>query len=107
MVCLKFIGNQLGIMGLIEIGFVPESNGKCTQVWFVFFGNSRNEDIKVKHLLGANGVTLSALRPYGKAEIQNTTYEVKTLGNYLPSGVNIKVIHVDEDHKIIVEQLNR
>lgn len=65
-----------------------------------------NENIKVKHLLGADGLTLSALRPYGKAEIYNSTYEVKTLGNYLPSGVKIKVINVDEDHKIFVQQIN-
>ncbi len=65
-----------------------------------------NEDIKVKHLLGADGITLSALRPYGKAEIYNSTYEVKTLGNYLSSGVKIKVTNVDKDHKIFVEQIN-
>lgn len=65
-----------------------------------------NENIKVKHLLGADGITLSALRPYGKAEIYNSTYEVKTLGNYLPSGVKIKVTSVDKDHKIFVEQIN-
>lgn len=65
-----------------------------------------NEDIKVTHLLGAYGITLSVLRPYGKAEIHNSTYEVKTLGNYLESGVKIKVTHVDEEHKIFVEQIN-
>ncbi len=66
-----------------------------------------NEDIKVKHLLGAHGITLSALRPYGKAEIHNSTYEVKSLGNYLPTGANIIVIDVDKDHKIFVEQINK
>jgi membrane-bound ClpP family serine protease len=64
-----------------------------------------NEDIKVKHLLGAHGIALSALRPYGKAEFHNSTYEVKTLGNYLASGTKIKVIDVDNDHKIFVEQI--
>lgn len=64
-----------------------------------------NEDIKVEHLLGAEGITLSALRPYGKAEFYNSTYEVKTLGNYLASGAKIKVTNVDSDHKIYVEPL--
>ena len=64
-----------------------------------------NEDIKIEHLLGAEGITLSALRPYGKAEIYNSTYEVKTLGNYLTAGTKIKVTNVDKDHKIFVEPL--
>ena len=64
-----------------------------------------NDDIRVEHLLGAEGVTLSALRPYGKAEIYNSTYEVKTLGNYLNPGAKIKVTNVDKDHKIFVEQI--
>jgi membrane-bound ClpP family serine protease len=64
-----------------------------------------NEDIKIEHLLGAEGITSSALRPYGKAEIYNSTYEVKTLGNYLTTGTKIKVTNVDKDHKIFVEPL--
>lgn len=65
-----------------------------------------NDDIEIEHLLGAEGVTLSALRPYGKAEIYNNTYEVKTLGNYLTPGTKIKVTSIDKDHKIYVEQVN-
>lgn len=64
-----------------------------------------NDDIEIEHLLGAEGVTLSALRPYGKAEIYNKTYEVKTLGNYLITGTKIKVTNIDKDHKIYVEQI--
>lgn len=64
-----------------------------------------NEDVKVEHLLGADGVALSALRPFGKAEIYNSTYEVKTLGIYLEAGSKIKVTNVDKDHKIYVERI--
>lgn len=64
-----------------------------------------NEDVKIEHLLGAEGITLSACRPYGKAEIYDKTYEVKTLGNYLTAGVKVKVTKVDKDQKIYVEQL--
>lgn len=64
-----------------------------------------NEDIRVEHLLGAEGITLSALRPFGKAEIYNATYEVKTLGIYLEAGTKIKVTNVDKDHKIYVERI--
>lgn len=64
-----------------------------------------NEDIKIEHLLGAEGVTLSACRPYGKAEIYNTTYEVKTMGIYLTPGIKVRVTKIDKDHKIYVEQI--
>ena len=64
-----------------------------------------NEDIKVEHLLGAEGTALSALRPFGKAEIYNSTYEVKTLGIYLETGTKVKVTNVDKDHKIYVERI--
>ena len=64
-----------------------------------------NEDIEIEHLLGAEGIALSALRPYGKAEIYNKTYEVKTLGNYLVAGTKIKVTNIDKDHKIYVAQI--
>ena len=64
-----------------------------------------NEDIKIDHLLGAEGTALSALRPYGKGEIYGTTYEVKTLGDYLTAGAQFKVMKVDKDHKIYVEQI--
>jgi membrane-bound ClpP family serine protease len=64
-----------------------------------------NEEIKIEHLLGAEGVTLSACRPYGKAEIYNNTYEVKTLGIYLTAGAKVKVTKVDKNQKIYVEQI--
>ena len=64
-----------------------------------------NDDIKVEHLLGAEGEALSALRPFGKAAIYDSTYEVKTLGIYLEAGTKIKVTKVDKDHKIYVEQI--
>ena len=64
-----------------------------------------NEDLEVEHLLGAEGITISALRPYGKAEIYDKTYEVKTLGLYLNAGTRIRVMQIDKDHKIYVEQI--
>ena len=64
-----------------------------------------NEDVKVEHLLGAEGVTLSACRPYGKAEFYDSTYEVKTLGIYLTAGAKVRVSKVDKNHKIYVEQI--
>jgi membrane-bound ClpP family serine protease len=55
--------------------------------------------------VGAEGQTVSALRPIGKAEIQNKMYEVKTLGEYLDSGSRIRVIKI-VSNQIIVEPIN-
>lgn len=48
------------------------------------------EDIKA----GFAGITLSALRPSGKAEIESRTYEVRTLGNYVEAGTKIRVTQI-------------
>lgn len=54
---------------------------------------------------GTEGITLSALRPMGKAELQDRTYEVKTMGTYLEAGTRIRVMQI-LSHQIIVEPLN-
>ncbi|MCG8307988.1 MAG: hypothetical protein MI975_11400 [Cytophagales bacterium] len=107
-------GSQTGTILLIStllvgggVTFISFRSG----VWKRFALNNAikskfNEDIEVDHLLGAEGVALSALRPFGKAEIYNSTYEVKTLGNYLEAGTKVKVTKVDKNHKIYVEQVN-
>jgi membrane-bound ClpP family serine protease len=53
---------------------------------------------------GTEGIALSALRPFGKAELQDKTYEVKTMGNYLDAGTRIRVTQI-LSHQIIVEPL--
>ena len=54
---------------------------------------------------GIEGVTLSALRPSGKAEMNNKVYEVRTMGNYLEPGTKIRVIQI-LTNQIIVEPLS-
>lgn len=106
-------GTQTGtiiLVSAIVTGSVVTVMSFRTGVWKKFALNTTNEskfneDIEIEHLLGSEGITLSALRPYGKAEIYNSTYEVKTIGNYLTSGTKIKVTNVDKDHKIFVEPL--
>ena len=55
--------------------------------------------------IGLEGHAVSALRPVGKAEIENKMYEVKTLGEYLDSGSRIRVIKI-VSNQIIVEPIN-
>lgn len=106
-------GTQTGTIILVSAvvtGGAVTVIGFRTGVWKRFALNTTNEskfneDIKIEHLFGAEGIAHSALRPYGKAEIYNSIYEVKTLGNYLTTGTKIKVTNVDKDHKIYVEPL--
>jgi len=106
-------GNQTGsiiLVSTVVIGGAVTIISFRSGVWKRFALKTTNkskfnEDIKIEHLLGSEGITLSALRPYGKAEIYDLTYEVKTLGNYLTAGTKIKVTNVDKYHKIFVEPL--
>ena len=63
-----------------------------------------NEGITLDLANGDEGVTTSVLRPIGKAEIQSKEFEVKTQGNYLGSGVAIKIIKIDGNN-IFVEPI--
>jgi membrane-bound ClpP family serine protease len=54
---------------------------------------------------GQEGITVSALRPVGKAELFNKLFEVKTLGEYVDSGTKIRIIKV-LSNQIIVEPIN-
>ncbi len=63
-----------------------------------------NEGELISVIAGLEGVTVSALRPIGKAELNNKTYEVRTMGTYLEPGTRIRVQQV-KDHQIFVEPL--
>ncbi|HCM75964.1 MAG TPA: hypothetical protein DIS90_06255 [Cytophagales bacterium] len=54
--------------------------------------------------VGMEGQAISALRPSGKAEINDKTYEVKTLGAFVDSGSKIRIIKVNSN-QIIVEPI--
>jgi len=54
--------------------------------------------------VGEEGLTLSALRPIGKAEIGKRTFEVKTHGSYVDAGKRIKIIQINSN-QIIVEPI--
>jgi len=54
---------------------------------------------------GMEGKALSALRPVGKAEVLDKTYEVKTLGPYVESGTRVRIIKI-MSNQIIVEPIS-
>ena len=64
-----------------------------------------NEGMMSSVGIGDEGVTLSNLRPMGKAEFHNQTFEVKTTGNYIARGEKVKITHI-ESHQIVVEPIN-
>jgi membrane-bound ClpP family serine protease len=53
------------------------------------------------------GVAVSDLRPIGKAEFGDKTFEVRTFGHMVKSGTRIKVIKVENNNIIFVEPVNK
>ncbi len=81
-----------------------------SNVWSRFSLNSKidskvNEGETTGLAVGVEGVTLSSLRPIGKAELNNKVYEVKTFGNYLDTGKKIRIVEI-LSNQIVVEPIN-
>jgi membrane-bound ClpP family serine protease len=64
-----------------------------------------NDEFLPTVLLNEEGMAVSDLRPVGKAEFSNRTYEVRTIGRHVDAGVRVKVIKIDNNHRIFVEPL--
>ncbi|MBA4056144.1 MAG: hypothetical protein C0490_15625 [Marivirga sp.] len=64
-----------------------------------------NEGIMDSIHIGDEGITVSTLRPMGKAEFNSKTFEVKTSGNYVERGEKVKITQI-ASHQIVVEPLN-
>lgn len=63
-----------------------------------------NEDVKHSVWKGDVGIALSALRPSGNVEFNETILEVSTLGSYVDAGAKVRVIEV-RPNKILVEEV--
>lgn len=63
-----------------------------------------NEGITATLRIGDEGVTVSTLRPIGKAEFHDKTFEVKTSGNYIERGERVRITHI-ESQQIVVEPI--
>lgn len=64
-----------------------------------------NEGIMASVHIGDEGITVSTLRPIGKAEFNSKTFEVKTSGSYVERGEKVKITRI-ESHQIVVEPIN-
>lgn len=54
--------------------------------------------------VGLEGLAVSTLKPFGKAEINNKVYEVKTQGSFVENGTAVKIIQI-LTNQIIVEPI--
>ena len=54
--------------------------------------NKFNDEIVQDLEVGEIGIAISVLRPVGKAEFREKTFEVRTNGGYLDAGTEIKII---------------
>jgi membrane-bound ClpP family serine protease len=61
-----------------------------------------NEGVLLGMEVGQEGITVSALRPIGKAELGSRQVEVKTRGEYVNSGTKIRIVKI-ELNQITVE----
>jgi membrane-bound ClpP family serine protease len=64
-----------------------------------------NQDKPIALQVGDEGMARSALRPIGKGEFNNELYEVRSLGELVPTDSRIKIIKIDK-RKIFVEPIN-
>jgi len=64
-----------------------------------------NEGLTASLQTGDEGVCVSTLRPYGKAQFNGREYEVKTSGMYIQPGTKVKIIQI-LSNQVIVEPIN-
>lgn len=57
----------------------------------------------LKHLVGASGKTITDLRPAGKATINNERHEVISEGDFISSGMEVKVLRVQGNYLVVAK----
>jgi membrane-bound ClpP family serine protease len=60
-----------------------------------------NEGITSHLKVGDEGETISALRPFGKAEFGNSVVEVRSVGTYTEPKSRVKIIQIDSNQIIV------
>lgn len=65
-----------------------------------------NEGITASLNEGDEGITLSTLKPIGKAQFQTGEFEVKTIGDYLDVGTKVRIVSI-KFNQIVVKPLTK
>ena len=109
----KYWGNLVGIIVLLSIVvFIP------VLLYFLFKGKAvkpimLNSDIESKVItvdsekihINDEGITIGRLAPIGRAKINGTNVEARSLGNYVEPKTKVRVIKI-EGNTVIVEPIN-
>ncbi len=95
------------LAGTVAVGGLITYFSFKFEVWRMFALKENIEgkvttNVKTNIEVGKEGVTTSALRPMGSAEIDGEIFEVKTYGSYVEANQKIRIIRIDND-TIIVE----
>lgn len=65
-----------------------------------------NDDFKYQWEVGAEGETVSSVRPVGKAIFTDKIVEVRSNGAYIKEHEKVKIIRIDQN-KIYIEPINK
>ena len=111
-ICYSHFGRQTGmyiLTGSVLVTGVALYFSFRTGAWSSFALKSSidskvNEGAHDTLQVGDEGVTISTLRPIGKASFRDKILEVKTSGNYLEQGTKVK-ISLLQANQIIVEPI--
>lgn len=98
----------LAASGIAGIGLIIY--GLRSDTWRKFSLESSNQsrfNDEFKHALsvGMTGKTVSELRPYGKALFEDSEYEVRSQGQYMSRGQEVRIAKI-EHNTIYVEPLS-
>lgn len=109
----QHFGNETGwyfLLGTLGATAVALYFSFRTKAWARFANKSAvagrvNEDVSIAVQIGDEGVAVSTLKPYGKAQFGDEVYEVKSLGDYVNVGTRLEVIQL-QGSQIIVKALS-
>ncbi len=99
----NYFGNNIGwiTLGLSTIASIVALYFSFNSKMWARFSLKSTNHTKVNEgllkglILGQEGITVSALRPIGKAELGSQQFEVKTQGEYLNSGTKIRIVKIE------------
>ena len=99
---------KLGFMGLLAYpvyrGFRKRMMGGSLVMTETLAEDKKPTAEDFSHLLDKEGITKTALRPFGKAEIEGEFVEVWSNTNYIAVNEKVKVVEI-KDAKVFVKQI--
>ena len=109
----RHFGNETGfyiLMGMLVISLGTLVLSFRSGAWSRFsletsMEGKVNEGLLASLKTGDEGITISTLRPFGKAEFDHKQYEVRTAGHYAEPGTKVRIKEINS-HQIVVEPIN-